>query len=71
MEKSQQKEIATDLINGLRGNVNAKIHGIPDDWDGVEIRQWITDLAAESITYSNMPRARKAEYNNTRLIKNL
>jgi hypothetical protein len=51
MEKAKQAEIAADLIDSLRKDVLGKIERgeIPDDWNGIELRQYIVDRAKESI----------------------
>lgn len=71
MKSKMQREIANDLITGLRRHVNHEIRRIPDNWDGIEIRQWITDLAAEQIAHGHMSHGRKLCYENTRIVDNL
>jgi len=71
MTKKQQREIANDLLTGLRKYMRRRISKIPEEWDGIEIRQWITDMAAENIAHGDMSRQRKADYNNFRVVNNL
>ena len=71
MTRVQQRKIANDLITGLRQNVNNRIKNIPENWDGFEIRQWITDLARENISWHPFPsQNRERAYNNDRVVQN-
>lgn len=65
MEKSEQKEVAESLINNLRDTVLARIDLFPDNWNGIEIRQYILDLYEEKfICYSCMDQKTKRNYRN-------
>lgn len=55
-----------------------KLHEVPKEWDGIELRQWIADYF-EAQTYSRSMRAkltsadrkRSREYRNDVLVRNL
>lgn len=67
MTPEQQREFISDLTLAVRTKIlNADI---PADWDGIELRQYIADKFAEQV--ADMPRARRREYSNTILIRNL
>lgn len=73
MNRNHQMVIVHDLINGLRDDVIRAIKDgrIPEEWDGFELRQYITDKAKEVILAGTMDRRRKREYRNTVLTNNL
>ncbi len=71
MHKDQQLRIAADLCDGLKDYILSKIDSIPATWDGIEIRQWISDAANEQIDRGDMDTRRRHDYQNERLIKNL
>jgi hypothetical protein len=60
---SLSDSITDDLISDVLNNK------IPPEWDGIEIRQLLSDKYLNS-TYK-MSRSRKAKYNNSILINNL
>lgn len=45
MSPQHQKEIVTDLCNRIRDRVLQKIdeHDIPENWDGLELRQLLAE----------------------------
>lgn len=52
----------------LRTHASGKI---PENWDGIELRQYIADKFSQCIIKSTMSRTRKREYNNTVTVNNL
>lgn len=46
MSPEQQKQIVTDLCNGVRDKLLARIEGcdIPEEWDGIELRQLLAEM---------------------------
>jgi hypothetical protein len=71
MNRSDQRRIIEEMCRGLRAYMLENLHKAPAEWDGHELRHWLADTAREKYAYSNMSRARKREYNNTRLVGNL
>jgi len=72
MTKKDQRRLANDLITALRETVNRRFKKIPEEWDGIELREWISDLAKENMVWGDsMSRGRKMCYRNTRLVKNI
>lgn len=47
MTPAQQKEIVRSLCDGVRDKMLKHIDAceVPDDWDGIELRQWFAELA--------------------------
>ena len=71
MKRKEQRQIAADLCDGLKAYILSKIDSLPATWDGIEIRQWISDAANEQIQQGRMDTRRRHDYQNERLIKNL
>jgi len=72
MTKRDQRRLASDLITALRETVNRRLKKVPEEWDGIELREWISDLAKENMVWKDsMTRGRKMCYRNTRLVKNI
>lgn len=67
MEQFEQRQIANEILDGLRNSVREALDNgkVPEEWDGIEIRQWIADLAQEKYAY-NMDRKRARAYRNVR-----
>jgi len=70
MNKKDQVTIVKDLCAGLTSEIIALIVNgkIPPDWDGLELRQLVSDHAAQQ---SRLHGDRRVEYENTVVIENL
>ena len=68
MNKRQQKALARDLCDSILSSVLTAIEqrDIPPEWDGIELREYIAELADRSrATYMRDKRQpRKREYDN-------
>ena len=71
MSKKDQRRIIRELCNNLKASMRADSGRIPENWDGIELRQWLAERADQDFNYRNLSRARKRSYNNDRLIHNL
>lgn len=71
MDMQDQTRFIQELGNNITQEIVDLINkgGIPDTWDGLELRQLFADHAAYA-TYP-MTKGRKREYNNTVLVNNL
>jgi len=47
------------------------VEKMPDEWDGVELRQYIADMFADCVIKGTMSRKRRIAYNNEVLVKGL
>ena len=64
-----------NFVNGLIHNVRkdsilTNIDKMPENWDGIELRQYIADKFAD-VCIGHMSKGRKREYNNIVLVNNL
>lgn len=73
MTPHQQRQFVRELINTVEREIADKIASgaIPEEWDGVELRQYLADKFAGCIIKGIMRRARTRAYRNTVLINNL
>ena len=72
MNTIQQKRFVKELINNVEIEIIANIDAgkTPDDWDGTELRWYISEKFADCV-FGDFSKRRKAEYKNTVLTKNL
>ena len=71
MERQEQKRFIVEICNGMKKALLVKVHDIPENWDGFELRQWVKDFVECNYCYAKMSRYRKREYNNDVIVKNL
>jgi len=66
-------QFVNELIESVRHDIIKKIErsNIPDEWDGIELRQYMADRFNDVVISGTMSRTRKREYNNSVLINNL
>lgn len=70
MDKAEKKEFITAIIGQVQAEIISSIHSMPEEWDGMELRKYISDKMAECY-WRKMQRSRLMRYNNDRLVKNL
>lgn len=70
MNRRDQHLIATEILDSLRETIMANIDRVPNEWDGIELRQWIADTALDRYAHK-MDRTRAKAYHNTRIVENL
>ena len=70
MKAEDKKRFIDELISDVRETVQSKVVAMPEEWDGVEIRQYLADKFAQA-AYMKMDRKRKQAYRNTVLVENL
>jgi hypothetical protein len=58
------RELTTSIADDVIGNIN-RGH-VPEDWDGIELRQLLADKFRQSVC--QMRGSRKREYENTVLV---
>ncbi len=72
MTKQEKIHFVTDLTNSLQTRLvqNIKAGKIPEDWDGIELRELIAELVQRQ-RVANFKGRRKRDYRNTMLVNNL
>lgn len=75
MTKREQKHIVRTLCESIQSSVLQAIEQrrIPDSWDGIELRQYVAELAMNSRAtwFQSLKDPRRKEYENTTLVNNL
>ncbi len=66
MERQEQARICTELADGIRSAMLERIPNLPENWDGIELRWWMADLAMELYSPAKQPSNRSREYRNDR-----
>ena len=71
MNQQEKTQFILDITTNLQNALLERVDKIPEQWDGIEIRQLLVDVAKRQFNYRPMSPARKRSYNNTVLVKNL
>jgi len=72
MNSEDKRRFVRELIENVTADILAKVNKMPDDWDGIELRQFIADRFADaSFTWSEQTRKRHAGHRNECLVRNL
>jgi len=71
MTKKDQRRIIRELCNNLKASMRVDSGRIPENWDGIELRQWLADRVQENVNYRRMDGARLRDYKNDCLSLNL
>ena len=70
MKREAQVLFVRDIIESIKRQILATIEDIPDEWDGIELRQYICDYICGSLRVK-MDKKRKRNYNNDVVVRNL
>lgn len=73
MNKDEKITFINDLTDCCKQEIINKIlnNKIPENWDGIELRQYISEKFKEVVWLKILTGKRKREYKNTKLINNL
>ena len=78
MTKAEKRIFIRDLIRSVKTNVLNTVPEMPDNWDGIELRQYLADKFADASLLtrpigptSQHLRRRKKNYKNDVLVRNL
>ena len=73
MTKYQQITFITDLAHNVTNEMLKDIDtkGIPEEWDGIELRWWIADRFSQVVIWNTGSKKRRREYDNHVLVNNL
>ena len=55
----------------VRKDLLANVYKTPQEWDGIELRQWIADRFQGSVFHNILSGKRKRDYKNAVLVNNL
>jgi hypothetical protein len=76
MHANEKTVFVKSLIATIQTEIMKKIHKMPEEWDGIELRQYIADKFMEQATLTPPGltpggQKRRRNYRNTVLIENL
>lgn len=71
MEKNEQERIINELFEGLKESMLQRLPRVPENWDGFELRQWVSDYVNDNVNYRPITGKRLKEYKNDCIIHNL
>lgn len=73
MNAAMKKKIIRELIGNVQRDVLAKVPQMPEEWDGIEIRQYLADKFSESSLMMGRKDLLKRlrSYRNEVLVRNL
>lgn len=69
MTPADKKVFIHDLCSSIKHSILEKVDRMPEDWNGIELRQLLADRFADAT--APMQRKRMKEYKNTVRILNL
>lgn len=64
MDGKEKFEFINNVCDDLKQRLIERIHLLPENWDGYELRQWIKDYYDAHYAYLKMDKPRKRNYNN-------
>ena len=68
--KAGKIDFIEHITESLKKQMLERVSKMPDEWDGVELRQFMIDKASE-YSAGSMDRKRKKSYENTRMVDGL
>lgn len=71
MTKRERAHFVRELCGNVTKDILAKVGSMPDDWNGIELRQYIADKFRDCVISGMMDRRRLREYRNAVLVENL
>ena len=76
MTKKDKRRFIRELIGSVKKTVLANVDKMPEEWDGIELREYVADKFTESrSTISGLGRSymkrRAKDYRNEVLVRNL
>lgn len=72
MDRNERRKFVSDLIENVEQSILARLDDMPDEWNGIELRQYIAESFTARCQPSRfVPSARKRSYRNEVLVRNL
>lgn len=71
MNANERIQFIRELTANVTSEIIEKNNRLPDDWNGIELRQYIADKFAASVFKGTMSIGRMRAYKNTVIINNL
>lgn len=71
MTLQEKESFIRELMAAMEKRMLKCVERMPEDWDGVELRQFIADTARHNAMPQLLKGKRKREYENAKMINNL
>jgi len=71
MTAKEKQSFIQELMAAMEKRMLKCVERMPEDWDGVELRQFIADTANHNTMPQLLKGKRKREYENAKMINNL
>jgi hypothetical protein len=73
MTQREKRRFIRELIGSVKKTVIANVAKMPEEWDGIELREYLADKFAESRVLMSRPdmKRRLKDYRNEVLVRNL
>jgi hypothetical protein len=68
--REEQKKYIEDCLESQRRYLMERIARVPENWDGIELRNWFVDAAVDGYRFK-MDRKRAKDYRNDIIVNNL
>jgi hypothetical protein len=70
MTRAEKAVFVDELVESVKQDVLMKFSQMPEEWDGIELRQYLADVFARSAHWGNS-KMRLRAYRNEVLVRNL
>jgi hypothetical protein len=71
MKSTEQEAFVREVIDGFRDKINELLPKIPPEWDGHELRQWLSEVLREEYVTLKLDGKRLKAYRADRLVRNI
>lgn len=71
MNKNEKINFIESILENTKKDILDQIDKIPEEWDGRQLRQYITAYANDNILWIKLDQKQKREYKNDVIINNL
>jgi hypothetical protein len=71
MNTNEKKEFISNLVAAVRDDLLNKVDAMPDEWNGIELRQLIADKFKEQTRADLMKGKRGRDFRNEVIVKNI
>lgn len=65
----ERHKFIIDLVEAVKGQMLSKVGSMPEEWNGIQLRQYISDCFASQV--HRMTRTQKRDYNNDIITRNI
>ena len=71
MKAEEKAHFVRDLIGSISKTIQMRLKDMPEEWDGIELRQYIADQFCDLGVGRPMQKGRHKAYKNTVITRNL